>query len=661
MVEYASSLKFDLTKEQLKADPVLDPGMSAEQVANLHYYIYYFLHALYSSHDFLHGQLARITDEEELNLNDSYGALLEHMLEYTSRIQSKIDEVTDDQIAKRYRVLGAKAAAAIDRVLALLPPIEFAQIICGLVSNSVKTRREWLLVQSLEMLCSRLRSQTKGGDDQGECVLMETIMVELAEVLKQIDSVQPLNLAFKAIKLITKGSPLLSVGEKSSRLMVSMLSRMKAMLAQGQVPIRQKDSIYGSLILTASVLVSELKLKALPHLTWVIDSLLAGLDSDPPGDQIKLIMVASLSKVINSQSQFLSPFLERIVYALAQFETNTTTDLGLRVIKTIELVSRSPSRLLLPALSATYTKKKLNGLQTQQLLFITERHIENGEKSETQKQQGQLQSFFIEALDFRTARKDELSADVIDATEKATCSALVKLALKLPEAALRPLLFKIFSWATLEGSPPTRLFSLYNLYVSLADKLKSMFPLFIGSLDRHLIDLLPKLTCTEEPLFDSTREIFDILSNILQVLKSILVYDQGDFLSEQVAQDLVPLVIDLLDLSRLPDYNGLCDLYLIPAIAQASCAISDDTVWRPLNYRILLKLRHDDPQVRIAGLKTIEACVTKLGDNYQNLLHESAPFLAELLEDDDKEVEAKIHQTIRYLEETFKDEISSYF
>ena len=178
-------------------------------------------------------------------------------------------------------------------------------------------------------------------------------MTELAEVLNQIDAVQPLNLTLKAIKLITKGTPLLATGEKSSRLMVSMLTRMKTMLSGGQVPIRQKDSIYGSLILTASVLVSELKLKALPHLTWVINSLLTGLDSDPPGDQIKLIMVASLSKVIKSQSQFLSPFLERIVYALAQFETNTTTDLGLRVTNTIELVSRSPSRLLLPALAAT--------------------------------------------------------------------------------------------------------------------------------------------------------------------------------------------------------------------------------------------------------------------------------------------------------------------
>ena len=89
-------------------------------------------------------------------------------------------------------------------------------------------------------------------------------------------------------------------------------------------------------------------------------------------------------------------------------------------------------------------------------------------------------------------------------------------------------------------------------------------------------------------------------------------YDQGDFLSEQVAGDLVPLVIDLLDLSRLSDYESLCDSYLIPAIAQASAAISDDTVWRPLNYRILLKLRHDDPKGKFSSFRT----VNKTGENY---------------------------------------------
>ena len=45
------------------------------------------------------------------------------------------------------------------------------------------------------------------------------------------------------------------------------------------------------------------------------------------------------------------------------------------------------------ALSATYAKK-LDGPQTQQLLLITERHIENVDKNETQKQQGALQAGF---------------------------------------------------------------------------------------------------------------------------------------------------------------------------------------------------------------------------------------------------------------------------
>ena len=65
--------------------------------------------------------------------------------------------------------------------------------------------------------------------------------------------------------------------------------------------------------------------------------------------------------------------------------------------------------------------------------------------------------------------------------------------------------------------------------------------------------------------------------------------------------------------------------------------------------------------VRICALKTIEAVVEKLGDDYQNLLHESAPFLAELLEDDDENVERKIHETVKYLEDVFKDEISKTF
>ena len=75
-------------------------------------------------------------------------------------------------------------------------------------------------------------------------------------------------------------------------------------------------------------------------------------------------------------------------------------------------------------------------------------------------------------------------------------------------------------------------------------------------------------------------------------------------------------------MTNLPEYEDFCDAYLvrashliyseypsyrtecitvaifyvqIPAIAQSAATISDDTIWRPLNYRILLKMRHEEP------------------------------------------------------------------
>lgn len=85
--------------------------------------------------------------------------------------------------------------------------------------------------------------------------------------------------------------------------------------------------------------------------------------------------------------------------------------------------------------------------------------------------------------------KENVSREMIANVENATCKALVRLSLKLPEASLRPLLFNIFNWATADETV-TKLFSLYALYGHLAMALKSMFPIFTGSLASHLIQIL---------------------------------------------------------------------------------------------------------------------------------------------------------------------------
>ena len=110
------------------------------------------------------------------------------------------------------------------------------------------------------------------------------------------------------------------------------------------------------------------------------------------------------------------------------------------------------------------------------------------ERGAATKHQGLLQKFFLGALKFRHDNPS-VERSLANSIENSTCVALVRLALKLPEASLRPLLFKIFSWGTDEDNLLC-LLPLFTLYGHLAAALKSMFPIFTGSLSTYLVKIL---------------------------------------------------------------------------------------------------------------------------------------------------------------------------
>ena len=265
---------------------------------------------------------------------------------------------------------------------------------------------------------------------------MTMILEVLHNVMKSVTLTSALNLALKAVKLISKNTVNLAESEKASKILVKMLARMKSMLENEEISteVKAKDSVFGSLLLTGAVIISEVKLKALPHLTWVINQVIDGI-GQTQSDQMRLILMVSLCKILESMSQFISPYLESIIKILCLFDPRQQTDLGFRVTKTIEIVSQTSSRLFLPAVSNIYGQMDNNRITS--LLYIVERHIDAVDKTTAVKQQANLQRFFIEALEFRTKNKEGTDRIVIQNIEQATCQALVRLALKLPEASLR--------------------------------------------------------------------------------------------------------------------------------------------------------------------------------------------------------------------------------
>ena len=455
--------------------------IDSHSMRNLHYFIGLFVNKLYSSHDFLHGQLARVTDEEDAQVVQLYRTLLQSCFSYTELIQAKLNE---DESDKFFKAVNSKATSLIEKIIGLLPPTEFAQCMTSLLESSLTADgSDWLTTQSLEILCTRLRRQEELDSDY---LMAKRVMTKLDAVLTADKSVQATNLAARAIKLLAK-----TTAAANPAPFRAVLGTLETVLRDSPhcSNIRAKDSAFGAVILCAAVLISELKMNALGSLNWSISAIISGLTSCANcSDSISLILVASLGKILGVMSGFISPHIAPLLIALSAFNLEeTSAELQSRLMVCVNSLAALPSRVILPQIAGVFAD--LEPSSVVMLLLVTEQHIETLERGVAVKQQQILQELFLKALQFRSRVESTVSRHVIAKVESATCRALVRLALKLPEASLRPLLFKIFSWAT-EGVQVARLLSLYNLYAHMAEALKSMFPIFTGTLSAHLIEIL---------------------------------------------------------------------------------------------------------------------------------------------------------------------------
>ena len=186
-------------------------------------------------------------------------------------------------------------------------------------------------------------------------------------------------------------------------------------------------------------------------------------------------------------SDFISPHLSKLLKVLTGLSlTNAAPEVANRLSICINHVAALPSRVVLTEISKVFGELNPENIPT--LLSLTDKHIDHMERGAATKHQGLLQKFFLGALKFRHDNPS-VERSLANSIENSTCVALVRLALKLPEASLRPLLFKIFSWGTDEDNLLC-LLPLFTLYGHLAAALKSMFPIFTGSLSTYFVKIL---------------------------------------------------------------------------------------------------------------------------------------------------------------------------
>ncbi len=326
------------------------------------------------------------------------------------------------------------------------------------------------------------------------------------------------------------------------------------------------------------------------------------------------------------------------------------------------------------------------------------------------------ETVFLQLLRALDLRRLEATGPVVspaaDAVEAAALGALVELTMKLSETRFKPLFFRLVEWATASPPPPTaaasaasssplpRAVALLAAANVLSERLRSVFTPYFQPLMDSIIAALghdggsTSAGPTKKKRKKSGAQLLDNISPELAPLEATLrllavrslhrcfMHDTAGFLDEarfdRVLQPLVaqlhvapdPEILSLLqsdsalEAALSPEAKENLD---IPARAVVSCLAQmalapggSDGRWRPLNHAVLMATRAGELRTRLAALEGVAALANALQEEYLVLLPEALPFLAELLEDGQHEVEARAAATLRALEALSGEDLKEY-
>ncbi|KAJ2804166.1 snoRNA-binding rRNA-processing protein utp10, partial [Coemansia helicoidea] len=436
--------------------------------------------------------------------------------------------------------------------------------------------------------------------------------------------------------------------------------------------------------------------------------------ADGSEDDLALLLgaLAVLHAVVENMGAFLAPSLPPLLGALLSpalrsydRAADQTAEAPLREQarqrsdELLGAMARSvPPRLLVPALVAHYRKDAARQGPAAAATLVAFAGRVGGALRHSQLAQFHRPLFRFLLGVFDAARCPGVARADSDAVEQAALDALLRVIVKLSESLFRPLFLSFLEWATADPLPPapacswtaaaasdadrqhadeTRLRVFYRALNMLFAQLQSILTPYYASVIDTTVAQLARYAVTHDSI--EAQEEADRREKPVPgalwtaVVDSVRLCAQHDAAGDFWTEDLFRRVARPLA-NQLPNVKtaaaGEQDAYeayiarirdcLAPAASHLAAAAGNDAMWKILNQDVMLRARSDYAPVREAALVVLQALYHRLGEEFLILLPETIPFLAELLEDDDKRVERATHDTIKAIEAHLGESLQSY-
>nr|XP_019043454.1 hypothetical protein I302_08031 [Kwoniella bestiolae CBS 10118]OCF22384.1 hypothetical protein I302_08031 [Kwoniella bestiolae CBS 10118] len=244
-------------------------------------------------------------------------------------------------------------------------------------------------------------------------------------------------------------------------------------------------------------------------------------------------------------------------------------------------------------------------------------------------------AFFLDVFDLRhRLQLRQVDAATINDIEESAIGSFLELVTKLNEATFKPLFIRLYDWAVIDlAEGKGEKIVLLHVMMGLLIKFKNLLSPYIATLLPHIQELLPAYAegfIKDQPLHTL---LLDVLGKSFEV-------DEGAYWTDQLYLQILPNLIKQIPLFPPSSTSSDEEPAISRCLANLAGSTTSENVLRRLNTSICLMTRSDDIKTRISALKVMDKVWEKQMDELISFVPETvSEFLAELLEDESKDVE----------------------
>jgi U3 small nucleolar RNA-associated protein 10 len=422
----------------------------------------------------------------------------------------------------------------------------------------------------------------------------------------------------------------------------SVPSEVSALAAIVPTVVAATKSNASALSLLAA-LVRRLGPRSIPFIQSVLDACLA-ISRAPPSPEVAHLAFDTIASLVDTVPTFVNS--KQLVALLGAAAAHRAADAGGSAHLLAAVAKRIPSKTLIPVVMDLWKSLK-GGAQapTEAFFALLRNALRHADRKALPALTKSLFAFFLDVFDQRHG--STLPEDTLAVLETSAIASFLELVTKLSEAGFKPLFSRLYDWAVVDlpdagAHAVARRTVLLRVMDGLLDKFRHLLTPYMATLVPFVDETLDAYAAGEQ----ADARLWALL---LAVVAKSLDVDDGTYWTDALALKLLPRVVS--QLAVLPDLASGPDSPPAATLAAMAAATSSEAALKKINNAVLLASRAEAPRARLAALRALDAMWERHADELIQFVPETvAEFLAELLEDENAEVEQMARRVLSRIE-----------